>query len=85
MNTIVNNGRNGTTTIVDTTTHTPTKATYWTGLQVLADATFDGSGVGDLTDDLANPFDSVTLPAGTYIEGTFTSVTLTTGIVRMYY
>jgi hypothetical protein len=74
---IVGIGENGGKLINDTTTTTPTGATSFCGILVLAEAVVDAT-LGNLV------LDGETLPAGIFIEGRFTSIKLTSGSVIAY-
>lgn len=78
-NTFVNNGFMGSEVIADTSAHTPTAPRLlWKGILVLNDAVFT-----TITGNMRNSsgLSGVTINAGTLIPGTFSTITLASGVV----
>ena len=77
-NNALEQGRNGSEVIDDTTPHDG----VWGGFLVLNDAV-----ISSITEDnCTNPEgqESITIGAGLYVPGQINSITLTSGVVKMY-
>lgn len=83
MNTNITNGQGGIATIDNTTLYTAPDGTFIRYIQVVNEAVIASyTDAAELLD--ATALATLTLTAGLLIEGKFTAVTLTSGVVRCY-